>query len=153
MISSASFRAAAAAALFSVLAAGCAVPGSGEVATSDRAATEPRAVAADEAVIYIIRSERVGGAIPLEVLINGKHLGATVARSYLYAVVPPGIHMVESRGDIRSTLEVEAKPGTITYVSQVVEMQYLTSPRTRLRVVHAAQGREWVTSLKVAPPR
>lgn len=153
MISIASFRAAVAAALFSMLAAGCAVPGNGVVAASDHAAPEPRAVAADEAVIYIIRSERVGGAIPLEVLIDGKHLGATVARSYLYAVVPPGIHLVESRGDIRSTLEVEAKPGTITYLSQVVELEYLTSPRTRLRVVHEAQGREWVTQLKAAPPR
>lgn len=113
----------------------------------------PMPVAANEAAIYIIRSERVGGAIPIEVLIDGKHVGATVARSYLYAVVAPGVHVLESRGDIRSMLEVEAKPGTITYVSQVVELQYLTSPRTRLRVVHAAQGREWVAELKPAPPR
>ena len=110
-------------------------------------------VAAHEAGVYIIRSERVGGAIPLDVLIDGKHLGATVARSYLYAVVTPGRHSVESRGDIRHVLDVEMKPGTITYLSQVVELTYLSSPRTRLRAVHEAQGREWVMELKAAPVR
>lgn len=153
MISGPSIRAAVAAVSFSMLVAACAGPGSQVATAPDREAPIPLEVAADEAVIYIIRSERVGGAIPLDVLIDGKRLGATVARSYLRAVLPPGVHVVESWGDIRSTLEVEAKPGTITYVSQVVELQYLTSPRTRLRVVHAAQGREWVTDLKAAPPR
>ncbi len=142
---------AAASALLSMWMVGCATPTRGGGATPDHAASAP--VAADEAAIYIIRSERVGGAIPIEVLIDGKHVGATVARSHLYAVVAPGEHVLESRGDIRSTLEVDLKPGTITYVSQVVEMQYLTSPRTRLRVVHASQGREWVAELKPAPPR
>ena len=110
-------------------------------------------VAPDEAGLYIIRSERVGGAIPIEVLINGQRLGATVARSYLYAVVKPGIHTVDSLGDIRNTLQVELKPGTITYLSQVVELAYLSSPRTRLRPVNDAQGREWVMELKPAPQR
>ena len=110
-------------------------------------------VPADEAGIYIIRNERVGGAIPLEVLIDGTPLGATVARSYLYATVSPGTHVVESRGDIRHTLEVQAQPGTITYLRQVVELEYLTSPRTRLRPVTEAQGREWVVELKAAPQR
>jgi hypothetical protein len=110
-------------------------------------------VAPDEAGIYIIRSERVGGAIPIDVLIDGQRLGATVARSYLYAVVKPGTHTVDSLGDIRHTLEVELKPGTITYLSQVVELTYLSSPRTRLRTVNDAQGREWVMELKAAPQR
>lgn len=110
-------------------------------------------VAPDQAGIYIIRSERVGGAIPIEVLIDGQRLGATVSRSYLYAVVKPGIHTVDSRGDIRHTLEVELKPGTITYLSQVVELTYLSSPRTRLRTVNDAQGREWVMEFKAAPQR
>lgn len=143
----------AAAAMLAMLVVGCAAPTNGEITTADRAVSTAPAVAADEAVIYIIRSERVGGAIPLEVLIDGKRLGATVSRSYLHAVLPPGTHVVESWGDIRSTLEVELKPGTITYVSQVVEVQYLTSPRTRLRVVNAAQGRDWVQELKAAPTR
>jgi len=134
-----------------LLLAGCgATPAS---APLESAAAKPFHVEAHEAAIYVIRSERVGGAIPLQVLIDGQHLGATVARSYLYAVVPPGIHTVESRGDIRSTLEVDAKPGTITYLSQVVELTYLSSPRTRLRPVTESQGREWVTELKAAPPR
>ncbi|MEI7465898.1 MAG: hypothetical protein WCJ87_11155 [Burkholderiales bacterium] len=110
-------------------------------------------VGASEAGLYIIRSERVGGAIPLDVLIDGQRLGATVARSYLYAVVTPGIHTVESLGDIRHTLEVDLKPGTISYLSQVVELSYLTAPRTRLRQVNDAQGREWVMELKAAPLR
>jgi len=134
-----------------LLLAGCAaIPAS---APPESAAAKRFHVEAHEAAIYVIRSERVGGAIPLQVLIDGQPLGATVARSYLYAVVPPGIHAVESRGDIRSTLEVDAKPGTITYLSQVVELTYLSSPRTRLRPVTESQGREWVMELKAAPPR
>ena len=86
-------------------------------------------------------------------LIDGQRLGATVARSYLYAVVKPGTHTVDSLGDIRNTLEVELKPGTITYLSQVVELTYLSSPRTRLRTVNDAQGREWVMEFKAAPQR
>lgn len=129
---------------------GCAAPG-----TADASLAAPKIfhVPAEEAGIYIIRSERVGGAIPLEVLIDGKSIGATVARSYLYAVVAPGRHLVESRGDIRHTLEVELQAGKITYLSQVVELAYLTSPRSRLRPVTEAQGRAWVTELKAAPQR
>lgn len=134
-----------------LLLAGCAATPAN--APPESAAAKRFHVEAHEAAIYVIRSERVGGAIPLQVLIDGQHLGATVARSYLYAVVPPGIHMVETRGDIRSTLEVDAKPGTITYLSQVVELTYLSSPRTRLRPVTESQGREWVMELKAAPPR
>lgn len=130
--------------------AGCATPGT---ADGSQAAPKIFHVAAEEAGIYIIRSERVGGAIPLEVLIDGKSIGATVARSYLYAAVTPGQHLVESRGDIRHTLEVEVQAGQITYLSQVVELEYLTSPRTRLRPVTEAQGRAWVTELKAAPLR
>jgi len=135
-----------------MLVAGCATTAPAASRPSD-ATPNPFHVAPDEAGVYIIRSERVGGAIPIEVLIDGQHLGATVARSYLYAVVKPGIHTVDSLGDIRNTLEVEVKPGTITYLSQVVELGYLTSPRTRLRPVSEAQGREWVMELKAAPVR
>ncbi len=140
-----------AAVLTLTMVAGCA--GTAPAAQPEIAAPKSFHVAPDQAGIYIIRSERVGGAIPIEVLIDGQRLGATVARSYLYAVVAPGIHTVDSLGDIRNTLEVEAKPGTITYLSQVVELAYLTSPRTRLRAVHEAQGREWVMELKAAPLR
>lgn len=129
---------------------GCAASG-----TADASLAAPKIfhVPAEEAGIYIIRSERVGGAIALEVLIDGKSIGATVARSYLYAAVAPGRHLVESRGDIRHTLEVELQAGKITYLSQVVELEYLTSPRSRLRPVTEAQGRAWVTELKAAPQR
>ena len=134
------------------LVAGCA--STAPVAESpSHAAPNAFQVAPDEAGIYIIRSERVGGAIPIDVLIDGQRLGATVARSYLYAVVKPGTHTVDSLGDIRNTLEVELKPGTITYLSQVVELTYLSSPRTRLRTVNDAQGREWVMEFKAAPQR
>jgi hypothetical protein len=135
-----------------VLVAGCAT-GTSVATAPEGAAPKSFQVGANEAGIYIIRSERVGGAIPLDVLIDGQRVGATVARSYVYAVVTPGIHTVDSLGDIRNTLEVEVKPGTITYLSQVVELQYLTSPRTRLRQVNDAQGREWLTELKAAPLR
>lgn len=144
--------AAAAAVLASVLGAGCATTTS-VVGASPDAAPSLFHVAADEAGLYIIRSERVGGAIPIDVLIDGQRLGATVARSYLYAVVKPGVHTVDSLGDIRNTLQVEVKPGTITYLSQGVELAYLSSPRTRLRPVSDAQGREWVMELKPAPLR
>lgn len=135
----------------SMLVAGCTAP----PAASPRgdAATKSFHVAPDAAGIYIIRNERVGGAIPIEVLVDGRRLGATVARSYLYAVVKPGVHTVDSIGDIRNTLQVDLQPGTITYLSQGVELTYLSSPRTRLRVVNGAQGREWVMELKPAPQR
>jgi hypothetical protein len=134
------------------LVAGCAT-GTPAATAAEDAMPKSFHVGPDEAGIYIIRSERVGGAIPLDVLIDGQRLGATVARSYLYAVVTPGVHTVDSLGDVRHTLEVEVKPGTIAYLSQVVELSYLTAPRTRLRRVNDAQGREWVMALKEAPQR
>ena len=88
-----------------MLIAGCATT---TLAVSPPGEAAPKSfhVAPDEAGIYVIRSERVGGAIPIDVLIDGQRLGATVARSYLYAVVKPGTHTVDSVGDIRNTLEV-----------------------------------------------
>jgi hypothetical protein len=106
-------------------------------------------VAPDRAGIYIYRNESMGGAIRMDVTIDGVTLGQTAARTYLYTEVSPGFHTIVSKAENDDTIGVEVKPGTLTYVWQEVKMGALYA-RTKLHLVDEAQGRKGVQESKLA---
>jgi len=103
----------------------------------------------DKAAIYVYRNENFGGAIKMPVLLDGKFLGDTGAKTYLYTEVSPGPHQLISKTENDSTLKLETLAGKIYYVWQEVKMG-MFSARSNLQLVDEKVGQDGVKESKLA---
>ena len=106
-------------------------------------------VSANKSSIYIYRNEFAGGAIRMDILLNGVEIGSTVWRTYLHREVEPGKHTITAKGENRDSIEVDAKPGEIIYIWQEVKIGF-TTPRTKLHVVTDQLGKSGVRESQLA---
>lgn len=106
-------------------------------------------VAPDKAGIYIYRNETMGAAVKMDVAVDGKPLGQTAAKTYLYKDVAPGKHTVTSTAENSDTVEVDVKPGTVAYIWQEVKIGF-GSARTKLNLMSEADGRKGVLESSLA---
>ncbi len=107
------------------------------------------AIPKDKAGVYIYRNESMGAAIKMSVELDGKAIGQTAANTYLYKEVSPGKHTFTSKAENDSSIDVDAKPGTLLYIWQEVKMGLL-SARSKLQLVDQAQGQKGVQETKLA---
>jgi hypothetical protein len=113
------------------------------------AALKTFSVPADKAGVYIYRNESMGAAVKMDVEVDGKAIGQTAANTYLYKEVAPGKHTISSKAENTDTIEIDAKPGTLTYVWQEVKMGLMYA-RTKLNLVGEAEGKKGVLETKLA---
>lgn len=105
----------------------------------------------DAAVVYIYRNERIGAGVGMDVSIDGKHVGKTVAKSYIYAEVPPGKHSVKGEAENDSNLDLDAKLGKVYYIWQEVKMGILYA-RNKLQLVGEEEGKNGVMESHLIVP-
>lgn len=104
---------------------------------------------ANKAGVYIYRNESMGGAVKMDVELDGKAIGQTAANTYLYKEVTPGKHTISSKAENTDSVEIDAKPGTLSYIWQEVKMGVLYA-RTKLHLVSEAEGKKGVLETKLA---
>ncbi|MES2944364.1 MAG: DUF2846 domain-containing protein [Pseudomonadota bacterium] len=104
---------------------------------------------ADKAGIYVYRNESIGAGVKMDVLLDGKNIGETVANTYMYREVAPGKHTVESKAENTDAVEVDLKPGTLAFIWQEVKMGMMFA-RTKLHVVNESEGKKGVMETKLA---
>ena len=97
--------------------------------------------------VYIFRNEMMGMLNSLDVILDGKPLGATKGKTYLYTEVAPGRHTVTGKGENESTVTFDAVAGRLYFMWQEVKMG-LMSPRNELKVVDEATGKAGVMESK-----
>ncbi|KWO50026.1 DUF2846 domain-containing protein [Burkholderia territorii] len=102
----------------------------------------------EKAAIYVYRNESMGGAVKMPVTLDGKILGDTAAKTYLYSEVEPGHHQLISKAENDSTLDVDVVAGKIYYVWQEVKMGIMYA-RSKLQLVDETTGRAGVTESKL----
>ncbi|WP_374406914.1 DUF2846 domain-containing protein [Hydrogenophaga sp.] len=137
-----------AALLAAVLSTGCASVNMAD-ATQD-AARKTFTAPADKAGIYVYRNETFGAAIKMPVAVDGQLIGQTAANTYLYKEVVPGKHKIESLTEgADNKLEVDVKPGTLTYIWQEVKMG-MWAAASKLHLVSPEQGKKGVMETKLA---
>jgi hypothetical protein len=107
------------------------------------------AVSQDKAGIYIYRNESMGAAVKMDVSVDGQAIGQTAAKTYFYKEVAPGKHVVSSTAENTDTLEVDAKPGTLTFIWQEVKMGLLYA-RNKLHLVSEEEGKKGVQESSLA---
>ena len=113
------------------------------------AASKTFSVPADKAGVYIYRNESIGAAVKMDVELDGKAIGQTAANTYLYKEVAPGKHTISSKAENTDAIDIDAKPGTLSYVWQEVKMGILYA-RTKLHLVGEAEGKKGVLETKLA---
>jgi len=113
------------------------------------AALKTFTIAPDKAGVYVYRNESMGAAVKMDVSIDGKPLGQTAAKTFLYTEVTPGKHTITSKSENEDSLTIEAKPGTLTYVWQEVKMGMLYA-RTKLHLIPEAEGKKGVLETSLA---
>jgi len=115
------------------------------------AALKTFSVPTDKAAIYVYRNENFGAAIKMPVTLDGKVLGNTAAKTYLYSEVTPGSHQLVSKAETDSTLTVDVVAGKIYYVWQEVKMGFIKG-RSKLQLVDETTGQAGVKESKLAAP-
>lgn len=128
--------------LFAALLSACASVPLGDEARDEELKTFPK-VAQDKAGLYVYRNESMGGAVKMEVGVDGQPIGATARKTYLYKELPPGKHTITSHAENTDALEVDLQPGTLSYLWQEVKMGILFA-RTKLHLVSEKEGKAGV---------
>lgn len=104
---------------------------------------------ADKAGLYIYRNESMGAAVKMDVILDGKNIGESAAKTYFYQEVAPGKHTVTSKSENTDTVEVDLKPGTLAFIWQEVKMGVMFA-RTKLHLVSEQEGKKGVLESKLA---
>lgn len=113
------------------------------------AALKTFAVAKEKAGIYIYRNESMGAAVKMDVAVDGRPIGQTAAKTYFYKEVAPGKHTISSTAENTDTIEVDAKPGTLTFIWQEVKMGLMYA-RNKLHLVSEEEGKRGVQETTLA---
>ncbi len=101
------------------------------------------------ASIFVYRNETMGAAIRMDVSVDGKPLGQTAAKTYLYTEVEPGDHVITSMSENTDRLDINAEAGQVYYVWQEVKMGLLYA-RTKLHLASEEEGKKGVNESKLA---
>lgn len=120
--------------------------GCASVPMADRqedAAAKAFAPAPGMAGLYIYRNEYRGGAIKMQVTVDGKILGKTVAYSYLYTELAPGKHVITADGGNTDQLKVEAIAGQNIFVHQAIKAGF-SAAGSSMRIVDSQEGQAGV---------
>jgi hypothetical protein len=121
----------------------------------DREAKEFVSPPPDKVRLYIYRDQMEGSATRMEILLDGKWVGATGGSSYVMLVVEPGVHTIVSRAEDDAELTLHMSGGFIYYIWQEVVPGTLLAG-SELHVVDSRTGKEGVRNCDLTqarPPR
>jgi hypothetical protein len=99
--------------------------------------------------IYVYRNESFGAAITMDVFIDGRKLGQTVARTYLVADVDPGPHKIMGKSENEHLVDLTTVAGRVYFIWQEVKMGLLYA-RNLLQVVDDKAGQAGVLESNLA---
>lgn len=71
---------------------------------------------ADKSVVYVYRNEMLGGAVRMDVVFDNIFLGDMRGESFMRVVAKPGNHIISSRAENTSQINVKTEKGKIYYV-------------------------------------
>ena len=115
---------------------------------ADRLAKEFRTTPG-QSNLYVFRDESIGGAVKMNVSLDGRMLGPTASKTFLLTSVAPGKHAIVGHAENDAKLEFVAVPGKNVFVWQEVKMGVLQA-RSQLQLVDEASARARVQQCSLA---
>jgi len=89
---------------------------------------------ADKAVIYVMRPTTMGGLINFRLEVDGKPIGKTKGKQYLYAFVDPGTRTISSIAENTSELPIKIDAGERYFFEQEVKMGIIKARNELVRL-------------------
>ena len=117
----------------------------------DRSAKQFAAPPKGKAALYVFRDESFGAAIKMSLLLDGRIVGDTAAKTFHWVEIAPGKHTLIGKAENESTLDFTAVPGQNVFVWQEVKLGVL-SARNKLQLVDDQRGRAGVAQCELAEP-
>ena len=103
----------------------------------------------DKALVYIIRPSTTGFAAKMNIFVDGKLVGKTHGKQYIYLLLNPGKHIVMSKSENEAEQILNLKAGQKYFLKQQVKMGFLKA-RTGLDFINNAEGYEMLQKCKLA---
>lgn len=101
-----------------------------------------------KANIYLYRNESLGAVLKMPVVVDGRVVGDTAAKTYMMLEVAPGLHTIISKSENDSELLLTAEQNKNYFVWQEVKMG-LFAARSKLHLVDEAKGKAGVADCKL----
>jgi len=99
--------------------------------------------------LYVYRNEMYGMTNEFPVQLDGRPLGTTGTKTFLFTWVAPGMHEVVTLAERNSRIEIDAKAGALVYVWQEVKAD-TQSKFAQLHQVEESKGQAGVRECKLA---
>jgi hypothetical protein len=97
----------------------------------------------DAALIYLYRNETIGYSVHMDVSLDERPYGQTVAKTFMVWEVPPGSHRLLSKAENDSAITLTVAPGGRYFLWQEVKMGLMYA-RSNLQLVSDARGQSGV---------
>jgi len=101
-----------------------------------------------KALVYVVRPNRAGGIIKFKFHVDGKHVGTTKSRQFLYSILNPGPHLFMSKAENRSEMQLNLEAGKTYFIKQKIKIGGLKA-RNQLIQVNEREGREMLQKCKL----
>jgi len=101
-----------------------------------------------KALVYVVRPNRAGGLIKFKFHVDGKHVGTTKARRFLYSVLDPGPHLFMSKSENESEMQLNLEAGKTYFLKQKIKIGALKA-RNELIQVNESEGREMMQKCRL----
>jgi hypothetical protein len=103
----------------------------------------------DKALVYFVRPSSIGTAIKFGVSCDGKELGSTKGKRFIYAIVDTGMHTFVCTAENKSELILKTEAGKIYFIEQQVKMG-IVAARTKLVRLDEVSGRKKLEVCKLS---
>lgn len=102
-----------------------------------------------KALIYFIRPSAVGSVVNMKITCDGRHIGSTTGKRYIYALVEPGKREFVSHAENKDELPLVTEAGQTYFIEQKAKMGIVMA-RTRLERISEEEGRQKLAKCKLS---
>lgn len=108
-----------------------------------------RQAPADKSLVYIARPSSMGYLAKLKLSCDGREIGFTQGKRFVFTLVAPGTHRFVSRGETDEELLLVTEAGKTYFIHQQPRFGIITA-RSALETVDEKTGRELLARCKLS---
>lgn len=103
----------------------------------------------DKALVYFVRPSKVGGLIAMGIFVNGKEIGETKGKTFIYGFFDPGQYTFMSKAENKKEMSMALEANQTYYIKQSAKMGFAFA-RTDIERVPDAEGLKALSKCRVA---
>ncbi len=102
-----------------------------------------------KSLIYIVRPSIYGIAMKFDVFCNGKSMGTTKGKQFLFIILEPGEQIIMNKAENKDAITLKTEPNKTYFIKQKIKTGAL-SARSKLILLNPNEGREALMKCKLS---